>query len=129
MLHKVRHRLRKHSISFHHAAQGVWWVLRTQPNYQVHVLMSILVLVFGMYFSIRHYEWLVLGVLITMGLVIETINSALEQTLDCVSLDRREDIRIAKDAAAGAMLIFATGAALIGISIFIPYAASWWLSY
>lgn len=55
-----------------------------------------------------------------MGLTIETINSTFEQTLDAVSMEKREDIRVAKDAAAGAMLIFAVGAAIIGMLIFLP---------
>ncbi len=120
MIHKIRHRIRRHTISFKHAIDGIVWVFRTQPNYQVHVVLSVLAVAMGLYFEIQMYEWLTLLLLITVGLTIETINSTFEQTLDTVSLEKREDIRIAKDAAAGAMLIFAIGAALAGIIIFLP---------
>lgn len=120
MLHKIHHRVRRHTISLRNAWDGVFWVLRTQPNYQVHVFLSLLVVGLGIYYRIEQYEWLTILVFITIGLSIETINSAFEQTLDCVSLERRDDIRIAKDVAAGAMLIFAVGALVGALLIFVP---------
>jgi diacylglycerol kinase len=56
-----------------------------------------------------------------MGLVVETLNTAIEQTLDCVSLDRRDDIMHAKDIAAAAMLVCACGACIIACFIYVPY--------
>ena len=120
MIHKIQHRIRRHTISFRHAIDGIVWVFRTQPNYQVHVVISSIVVAFGLLYQIQMFEWLIILVLITMGLTIETINSTFEQTLDAVSMEKREDIRVAKDAAAGAMLIFAVGAAIIGMLIFLP---------
>lgn len=121
MFHHIRHRLHRHTISFKHAFDGIIWVFRTQPNYLVHMCLSILSIAFGLVFHIKPYEWLTVGVLITMGLVVETINSAIEQVLDCVSLERRDDIKIAKDAAAAAMLLFAFGATCVVGFIFVPY--------
>jgi diacylglycerol kinase len=121
MITHIHHRLRRHTISFHHAIEGVVWALKTQPNYQVHLLLSLLCVFAGLYFGIKKFEWLMIMLTIGGGLVIETINSAIEQTLDCVSLEQRDDIKIAKDASAAAMLIYACTAAIIGLSIFIPY--------
>lgn len=120
MFHKIKHRVRHHTISFAHAWDGIVWVFRTQPNYRIHVTLSIIAVTLGLFFQLERFEWLVIALLITMGLVIETINSAFEQTLDCVTLEKREDVRIAKDAAAGAMLIFAISAAVLGGVIFLP---------
>ncbi len=120
MLHKIRHHVRRHTISFQHAWDGIVWVFKTQPNYRVHVTLSLIAVILGLVFRIEQYEWFVVGLLIMIGLTIETINSSFEQTLDCITLERREDIRIAKDAAAGAMLIFAIGAAIMGGYIFLP---------
>lgn len=58
--------------------------------------------------------------LITVGLVIETLNTGLEQTTDAIDRKIREDIKIAKDVAAAAMLIYAAGSFIIACFIFIP---------
>lgn len=113
--------IHRHTISFYHAFSGLFWAISTQPNYIVHIFLSLLSLGAAWYFHIAPYEFLTILVLITMGFMMETVNTALEQALDCVSLERRADIKIAKDVAAGAMLIFAIGAGLIASYIFIPY--------
>ncbi len=120
MFHKIRHHVRRHTISFKHAWDGIVWVFKTQPNYRVHVTLSVLAVTLGLVYGIERYEWFVIALLIMVGLTIETINSTFEQTLDCVTLEKRDDVKIAKDAAAGAMLIFAIGAAILGGLIFIP---------
>ncbi len=58
--------------------------------------------------------------MISVGLTIETINTAIEQTTDAIDLKWREDIRLAKDLSAAAMLIFAIGALVVAGIIFIP---------
>lgn len=75
----------------------------------------------GIYLGIEPFEWVIILLLITIGLTVETINTALEMTLDCISLERRDDIKHAKDAAAGAMLIFSIGAFICACYIFLPY--------
>jgi diacylglycerol kinase (ATP) len=58
--------------------------------------------------------------MITMGLVIETFNTGLEATTDAITKEWREEIKIAKDVSAAAMLTFAVGAVIIAGMIFIP---------
>lgn len=123
-MNHLTHRIRRHSISFGHAFEGIMWVLRTQPNYHVHLALCVLSVIGGVYWQIERYEWMILLTLMGMGLTIETVNSALEQTLDCVSLERRADIKIAKDASAAAMLVFAMFALGIAIMIFGPHLIS-----
>ena len=121
MMHHIRHRIHKHTISFGHAFRGLSWVLQTQPNYIIHLTLSVLAVIFGLIFALPRTEWMIVLTLIFVGLAFETINSALEQTLDCISMDRREDIKVAKDVAAAAMLIFSIGAAIVAVMIFAPY--------
>ena len=125
MLHKIRHHVRRHTISFKHAWDGIVWVFKTQPNYRVHVTLSLIAITLGLVYRIELYDWFAVGLLIMIGLTIETINTTFEQTLDCITLEKREDVRIAKDAAAGAMLIFAIGAAVMGLVIFAPRLFAW----
>lgn len=112
--------LKKHTISVKHAWDGVLWVLRTQPNYRVHIVLSLIALFGCWWFSVTRLELLIILVLITGGLTVETINTALEEATDAIDTKIREDIKIAKDVAAAAMLIYAVGSLLIACVIFIP---------
>ncbi len=112
--------LKKHTISFRNAFNGLIWVIKTQPNYRVHLALSTLAVCAGIYYQIDNNQWLIIGLLIVVGLVIETINTAIEATTDAITDRWREEIKIAKDASAAAMLIFAVGAVIISGAIFIP---------
>lgn len=112
--------LKKHTISFKHAFEGMFWALRTQPNYRIHLTLSTLALLGCWLFGVAQYELLIVLALITGGLTIETINTALEVTTDAIDTEMREDIKIAKDVAAAAMLLYALGSLVIACIIFIP---------
>lgn len=112
--------LKKHQISFIHAFEGLAWALKTQPNYRIHMLLSFLSIFGGFILKINYYEFLLIIFLITLGLVIETINTAIESTTDAIDKSIRPDIKIAKDVAAAAMLIYAIGSFTIACIIFIP---------
>jgi diacylglycerol kinase len=102
--------LRKHTISFKHAFEGLVQALSTQPNYRIHLFLSALALAGGFFFHIRYEEFL----------LIETVNTAIEETCDAIDEAIRPDIKVAKDTAAAAMLIFAMGSATLAGVIFIP---------
>jgi len=112
--------IRKHTISFKHAFDGLAVALATQPNYRIHLFLSLLSLGGGVVFNIQYEEFLIIGTLITVGLVIETINTAIEETCDAIDETIRPDIKKAKDTAAAAMLIFAVGSSILAGCIFIP---------
>lgn len=112
--------LRKHHISVKNAIRGLTTALNSQPNYRVHLLLSAIALIGGVLLRISYNEFLTIITLIFVGLTIETINTAIESTNDAIDMKWREDIRVAKDASAGAMLIFAFGALVIAMIIYIP---------
>lgn len=111
---------KKHTISIKHALDGLIWSLKTQPNYRIHLFLSLISLIFSFVYKISYFEFLLILFLITVGLVIETINTGLEQTTDAIDKKIREDIKIAKDVSAAAMLIYAIGASSIALIIFLP---------
>ena len=111
---------KRHTISVGHAVDGLIWSLITQPNYRIHLFLSILSIIGGVVLKISYYEFLIIILLITVGLVIETINTALEQATDAIDTKIREDIKITKDVSAAAMLIYAIGSFIIACIIFIP---------
>lgn len=112
--------LKKHTISVRHAVDGLVWALKTQPNYRIHLFLSIISIIASVVFKISYFEFLLIVFLITVGLVIETINTGFEQTTDAIDKKIREDIKIAKDVSAAAMLIYAIGSTVIACIIFLP---------
>jgi diacylglycerol kinase len=111
---------KRHTISFKHAYDGLVWALKTQPNYRIHIFLSFLAIAGSILLKITYMEFLLVVVLITVGLVIETLNTGLEQTTDAIDRKIREDIKIAKDVAAAAMLIYAIGSFIVACFIFVP---------
>ena len=111
---------KKHTISFKNAFNGLIWALKSQPNYRIHLSLSLASLGFGFWLKISYMEYLIIIFLITVGLVIETINTAIEVATDAIDTKIREDLRITKDVSAAAMLIYAIGATVIALMIFIP---------
>lgn len=111
---------KKHTISFKNAFNGLVWSLRTQPNYLIHLSLSLLAIAMGFWLKISYTEFIIIIFLITVGLVIETVNTAIEAATDAIDTKIREDIRITKDVSAAAMLIYAVGATIIALMIFIP---------
>lgn len=120
MIHRIRHRLHKHTISFKHAFEGIFWALRTQPNYQIHLTLSFIALAAAYYYRVTYNEFLTLIVLIFLGLSIETVNTSVEKLADAVDMNYNEHIKVAKDLGAGAMLFFAFGALITASIIFLP---------
>jgi len=112
--------VKRHTISFKNAFSGLFYELKTQPNFKIHFFFSIISLIAAFFLKISKIEWLIIIFLITMGLVIESVNSAIEAATDAIDTRYRPDIKVAKDVSAAAMLIFAIGSSLIAVLIFIP---------
>lgn len=113
-------RLRKHHISFKNAIAGIVWAFQTQPNFLVHSLLAVLVLVLGYILQVHENELLILIFAIIFCLGCEMINTSIEAMTDLISKEWRKDAKIAKDVSAGMMLLSAFGAFIIGCIIFIP---------
>lgn len=119
--------LKKHTISFKNAINGLIWSLKTQPNYRVHLLLSLLAIIGGFIFKVSDTEWFLIIILIIFGLVLETINTAIELTTDAIDTKWREDLGLAKDVSAAAMLIFAIGSLIVAAKIFLPRILSYFI--
>lgn len=106
--------------SFVFAFAGIAALLRTQRNAQVHLLITTVVIVGGVVFGVSVVEWLILILSITLVLALESLNTALEALVDLLSPQYHPLAKKAKDVAAGAVLIGAIGAAIIGCIVFLP---------
>ncbi|MEK9201048.1 MAG: diacylglycerol kinase family protein [Patescibacteria group bacterium] len=113
-------KIKKHKISFVHAIEGLVYALRTQPNFLIHLVISAAVFASGLVIGLTTSEWVVISLTIFLGLVIELINTAIESAVDLSTPSYHPVAKIAKDTAAAAMLIYAIGACIVGLLIFIP---------
>lgn len=106
--------------SFGHAGAGLRAVLATQPNAWIHSAATLAVCGLGLLLDLPLRDWLWLVVAIAAVWTAEAFNTALEALADATSPERHPLVARAKDAAAGAVLVAALGAALIGLAVLGP---------
>ncbi len=102
------------------ALGGVAHTFRHERNAQIEIGIASVAALLGIALSISSVEWAVLVFLIFMVLALETINTAIEATVDLVTEDQHDLAKVAKDAAAGAVVLMAIGSLVIACFIFGP---------
>lgn len=106
--------------SFGYAWEGIKCTLKNEQNMLVHLMISLFVIIAGCFFEISTLEWLICFLFMGLVMSAELMNTALEAVVDLVSPEKHPLAKIAKDAAAGAVMIVAFFAALSGAIIFLP---------
>src|SRR4051812_42856081 len=112
--------LRARLKSFVYAGSGIIQFFRTEPNAQLHLASTVLVIGGSVYFGIDRKEAIVIVFAIAFVWVTEMINTAIEKAMDFISTDYHPSIKKVKDIAAGAVLVASIAAFLAGLIIFIP---------
>jgi diacylglycerol kinase (ATP) len=108
--------------SFACALRGIAVLLRTQTNARIHLLATVLVVAAGFVFRISRGEWVPLAFAIGIVWIAEAVNTVIEALADRITQENDDAIRRAKDVAAGAVLLAAITAAIIGLLILGPHA-------
>ena len=101
------------------AGRGVWFCIRHERNFRVHMAVAAYVLLLAPYFSLSRGEWAALLAVVPLVLAAEAVNTAVEQVVNLASPRRRTRARVAKDVAAGAVLLCAAGALAAGLFLFL----------
>jgi diacylglycerol kinase (ATP) len=104
--------------SFNNAFEGIIHALRTQRNLRIHFVVAIAVIVLALIVSVSRIELIALLISITFVLIAEMINTALEGTIDVATTSFDPMAKLAKDVAAGAVLIATINAIAVGYLIF-----------
>lgn len=105
--------------SLKHAIDGISSCIQKERNIKIHLCMMVLVIICGFIFKITQLEWIICILLFGLVISLEIINTAIEAIVDLCSPDIHPLAKLAKDAAAGAVLVSALAAAIIGLIIFI----------
>jgi diacylglycerol kinase len=113
----IRHWLR--SANF--AIEGILHAAKTQRHLRYHFFSAAVVLLLSYIFGVSRMEFLIIALSVIAVLLAEMFNTAIEALVDIMSPAQCEKARIAKDIAAGAVLITVFGVAVIGYIILFPY--------
>jgi diacylglycerol kinase len=115
--------------SFQCAFAGIWYTLRTQRNAQIHVTIATLILILGLWLRLSLTEWAILALTTGFVFAAEMINTVAETAMDYATTDFHPQVKIVKDVAAGAVLIAAITAVMVGLIILGPPLFRWLALY
>lgn len=104
--------------SFNYAIEGIIYAVRTQRNMRIHMIGTLIVLAACFFYKLTKSEILILTLSITLVIFGELINTAIESTIDIISNHYHPLAKIAKNTAAGAVLVAAINAVFVGYIIF-----------
>ena len=113
--------LNKFINSIKSALRGLLTVFKSEQNFRIQVVFSIIVLAMASYFPLRIWEIILVILLITMVLGMEILNTAFEYFTDLLKPRLHHYVGSIKDIMAGAVLITCICALIIGLLIFLPH--------
>jgi diacylglycerol kinase (ATP) len=107
--------------SVNNAIDGVLHTAKTEKHLRYHLYSAATVLILSFVLGVGRQEFIIITILASIVILAEMINTAIEHTVDLLSPEKRDSAKYAKDIAAGAVLITAFAAAVIGYVILYPY--------
>lgn len=107
--------------SLNDAVNGFMHVLKTERNMRIHFVIGFCVLMLGIVLGVSRIEWIILCIVISFVFIMEMLNTVIEETVDMIEHELHPVVRIIKDAAAGAVLVTAAMALVVGFFIFSRY--------
>lgn len=111
-------KVRKLVDSFNYAIEGIIYAVRTQRNMKIHMVVTLLVLTACFLYDINKMELLIIAITVTMVIFAEMLNTAVESAIDATTNYYHPLAKIAKNTAAGAVLITSINALIVGYIIF-----------
>lgn len=108
-------------LSFKYALEGIMVALKEEPNLKIHFSIALLVIIISLFLNIATDDWITIILLIGLVFTVELTNTAIETVVDEFTDQEHTGAKLAKDISAGAVLVAAITAAVVGILIFTPY--------
>lgn len=111
-------KVRKLMDSFNYAIEGIIYAVRSQRNMKIHMVAALLILTACFFYDLSKIELLIITITITMVIVAEMINTAIEFAIDATTNYYHPLAKLAKNVAAGAVLVTAINAVFVGYIVF-----------
>jgi len=112
--------MKKFFKGFVFAFRGIVVALRGQLNMKVHFAAALLVMVGGFYYRLQPWEWVAVVLSIGLVMALELLNTAIEDLVNLIHPEWNARAGRIKDLAAGAVLLAAVAALVVGLIVFIP---------
>lgn len=106
--------------SFVYAFEGIVTLIKGTPNARIHFVAAIIAIAMGFWLKISNEEWISITIVIGGVIALEAINSAIEELANLITKEQNSKIKAIKDLAAGAVLVMAIAALMVGLLIFVP---------
>lgn len=103
------------------AISGLKLILKNEKNFRIELVIAVVAIALGFIFKIEHSEWIAVSLVISMVLISEAINSAMEALCDAVTQEFNINIKYVKDVSAGAVWLSAFASFVTGLIVFLPY--------
>jgi len=116
----TRFSLKARLQSIKYAIAGIRQFFILEHNARIHLGATVIVLLASFFFGVSKTEWILLIIVISLVWITEMINTCLEKAMDFITTEKRPQIQFIKDVAAGAVLVAAGMALLVGSLIFLP---------
>ncbi|WP_276879358.1 diacylglycerol kinase family protein [Bacteroides heparinolyticus] len=123
----MKYDIKKQLYGFSYAWKGIRCCIGKEQNLSFHLIAAIIVVIAGFILSITKIEWTIVILCIGVVIAAELFNTAIERLVDLVSPQQHPIAGKVKDIAAGAVLVCAVTAAIIGLIIFVPYLTRFFL--
>jgi diacylglycerol kinase len=107
--------------SLNFAIEGIRYVIRHERNARIHLILAVFALALGFFLRVTDAQLAAIFFAVIIVFLAEIINTAFEKTLDILSPNHHPQVKIIKDIMAGAVLVAASGAFIIGLIIYTPY--------
>lgn len=104
--------------AFKFSISGIFYAISTQRNLKIQLVFACIAILLGIFLKISYIEWALLVLTIMFVFFAEMVNTAIESVVDLCTEEFNEKAKIAKDVAAGAVLITSINSIIIGILIF-----------
>lgn len=111
--------MKKQILSFGYAFRGIFTAICTEPHLRFHLVAAVYVLAFAAICGFSSERWAILLILISAVIALELINTAIESVCNLVTREFHPLIKLAKDLAAGAVLMVSFAAAVVGVLFFL----------
>lgn len=108
-------------LSFKYAWEGLVAASKEEPNLKFHFLAAVVVIVISFMLNISQQDWMIIILLIGFVIAVELTNTAIESVVDHFTASEHPGAKLAKDISAGAVLVSALTATIVGAIIFLPY--------
>ena len=103
------------------AISGLKLILKNEKNFRIELVIAVVAIALGFIFKIEYSEWIAVSLVISMVLISEAINSAMEALCDAVTQESNINIKYVKDVSAGAVWLSAFTSFVTGLIVFLPY--------